>query len=143
MIFLIFPNGRGVTAAATGDTCTGQARIDRPAGAGRGWPRQSTATARPGAPEQATEPLLDGGYARDEGERARYLAELLEVYRGAGADSAFWFTFARFGLPRSEDPRRDPDLASYGVAAILDDNGTDRRPKESFHALAAAYSAAE
>ncbi|HEX7161470.1 MAG TPA: hypothetical protein VF223_09580 [Trebonia sp.] len=27
------------------------------------------------------------------------------------------------------------DLASYGVVAILDDNGTDWRPKEASHAL--------
>ena len=54
-------------------------------------------------------------------------------------DSAFWFTFAGFGLPRRDDPRGDLDLASYGVVAILDDNGIEWRPKESFHALAAAY----
>jgi len=52
-------------------------------------------------------------------------------------------TFAGFGLPTSADPRRDLDLASCGAVAILDDNGTDRRPKESFHALAAAHGAGE
>jgi hypothetical protein len=35
------------------------------------------------------------------------------------------------------------DLASYGAAAILDDNGADWRPKESLHALAAAYGQAK
>ena len=58
-------------------------------------------------------------------------------------DSAFWFSFAGFGMPWHDDPRRDMDLASYGVVAILDDNGTNWRPKESFHALAAAYGKAE
>jgi hypothetical protein len=91
----------------------------------------------------AAEPRLDGDYVRDEGEQVRYLTELLEVFSAAGVDSAFWFSFAGFGLPRHDDPRRDMDLASYGVVAILDDNGTDWRPKESFHALAAAYGKAE
>jgi hypothetical protein len=90
--------------------------------------------------ELSTGPRLDGDYVRDEGEQVRYLGELLEVFDGAGVDSAFWFTFAGFGLPRHDDPRRDLDLASYGVVAILDDNGTDWRPKESFYALAGAYS---
>jgi len=56
-------------------------------------------------------------------------------------DSAFWFSFAGFGMPWHDDPRRDMDLASYAVVAILDDNGTNWRPKESFHAL--AYGKAE
>jgi hypothetical protein len=88
-------------------------------------------------------PRLDGGYVRDEGEQVRYLTELLSVFDSAGVDSAFWFTFAGFGLPRRDDPRGDLDLASYGVVAILDDNGIEWRPKESFHALAAAYGGTE
>jgi hypothetical protein len=55
----------------------------------------------------------------------------------------FWFSFAGFGLPRHDDPGRDLDLASYGVVPVLDDNGTDWRPRESFHSLAAAYGMAE
>lgn len=43
------------------------------------------------------------------------------------------------GPPPHDDPYRDSDLASYGVAAILHDNGTDWRPKDSFYLLAAAY----
>jgi hypothetical protein len=85
-------------------------------------------------------PRADGDYVRDEDEQVRSLAELLEVFPAAGVDSALWFSFAGFGLPRHDDPRRDLDLASYGVVAILDDNGTGWRPKESFHALAAARS---
>lgn len=76
----------------------------------------------------AAEPRLDGDYVRDEGEQVRYLSELLEVFSGP---------------PRHDDPRRDMDLASYGVVAIGDDKGTDCRPKESFHALAAAYGQTE
>jgi hypothetical protein len=92
---------------------------------------------------EADPPRLDGDYVRDEGEQVRYLTELLEVFSGAGVDSAFWFTFAGFWMRRHDDPRRDLDLASYGVVAILDDDGADWQPKESFHALAAAYGAIE
>jgi hypothetical protein len=92
---------------------------------------------------EADPPRLDGDYVRDEGEQVRYLTELLAVFDAAGVDSAFWFTFAGFGLPLHDDPRRDLDLASYGVVAILDENGTRWRPKESFHALAAAYGGME
>jgi hypothetical protein len=86
-----------------------------------------------------TPPVLDGEYVRDEGEQVRYLTELLEIFSGAGVDTAFWFTFAGYQTLRNDDPRRDLDLASYGLVAILDDNGTDWQPKEAFHALAAAY----
>jgi len=91
----------------------------------------------------AVPPVLNGDYVRDEGEQVRYLTELLEVFSGAGVDTAFWFTFAGYQTPRHDDPRRDLDLASYGLVAILDDDGTDWRPKEAFHALAAAYGRAE
>jgi hypothetical protein len=91
---------------------------------------------------EADPPRLDGDYVRDEAEQVRYLTELFSVFDAAGVDSAFWFTFAGFGLPLRDEPRRDLDLASYGVVAILDDNGTRWRPKESFHALAAAYGGA-
>jgi hypothetical protein len=87
----------------------------------------------------ATPPALHGDYVRDEGEQVRYMTELIEVFSGARVDSAFWFTFAGYQLPRRDDPRRDLDLASYGVVAILDDDGTKWRPKEAFHALAAAW----
>lgn len=92
---------------------------------------------------EADPPRLDGDYVRDEGEQVRYMAELLEVFSGAGIDSAFWFTFAGFWMPRHDDRRRDLDLASYGVVAILDENGATWRRKESFHALAAAYGQTE
>jgi hypothetical protein len=87
----------------------------------------------------ADPPRLDGDYVRDEGEQVRYLSESLEAFSRAGVDSAFWFSFAGFTLPWHQDPRRDLDLASYGVVAILDDNGSRWRRKESFRALAAAY----
>jgi hypothetical protein len=84
---------------------------------------------------------LDDDYTRDEDEQVRYLNDLLAIFDAAGVDSAFWFTFAGYKFPRSDDPRADLDLASYGVVAISDDLGTTWQPKKAYHALAAAYSA--
>jgi hypothetical protein len=93
--------------------------------------------------QQSEIPRLDDDYVRDEGEQVRYLNDLLEIFDDQGVDSAFWFTFAGFGLPHREEPHADLDMASYGTVAILDENGTKWRPKEVFHALAAAYTRTE
>ncbi|GAA4205526.1 hypothetical protein [Microbispora amethystogenes] len=82
-------------------------------------------------------PRLDGDYVRDEGEQVRYLRELLSVFEEEGVDTAFWFTFAGYEFPYHPDPRRDLDMASYGVVRVLEDGR--REPKEVFGALAAAY----
>jgi hypothetical protein len=119
----------------TGDICTGESRIDRPTGRRGPLARLAPFPCELSPGENLK--LID--YVRDEGEQVRYLTDLLEVFSGAGVDSAFWFSFAGFGLPRHDDPRRDLDLASYGVVSILDGGGTRWRPKRSFHALAAAY----
>ncbi|GAA4606550.1 hypothetical protein GCM10023195_23740 [Actinoallomurus liliacearum] len=91
-------------------------------------------------------PRLDGVYVRDEAEQAAYMRELLQIFEREGVDSAFWFTFAGYGLPhRAGDPIHDLDLASYGVVKVLETgHGTAYpdltwEPKESFHTLAAAY----
>jgi len=39
-------------------------------------------------------PTVEAGHTRNELEQARYLAELLGIYRDAGADGAFVFEFA-------------------------------------------------
>ena len=93
----------------------------------------------------AEPPRLNGDYLRDEGEQATYLRELVGVFEQEGLDSAFWFTFAGYGLPHRADPRYDLDMAAYGVVKVLEDGrGSEYpdmgwEPKESFHALAAAY----
>lgn len=83
---------------------------------------------------------LDGDYVRDEDEQVRYLTEVHAIFDAAGVDSAFWFTFAGYRLVHRDDPRADLDMASYGVVALLDEDGTRWRPKKVFHALAALYS---
>jgi hypothetical protein len=82
-------------------------------------------------------PVLDGDYVRDEAEQATYLRELLEIFAATGVDTAFWFTFANFAMPHRPGPRRDLDLASYGVVRVTPD-GT-WTPKQVFHAMRDTY----
>jgi hypothetical protein len=88
---------------------------------------------------------LKGEFARDEQEQATYLREVLDVYTEAGIDTAFVCTFATYNLPHSDDPRRDFDVASYGVVKVLEQGfGTtypDLRwePKAAFAVLADYY----
>ena len=87
-------------------------------------------------------PRLDGDYVRDEGEQVRYLRELNEVFAAEGVDLAFWFTFAGYGLVHDPRPRRDLDLASYGLVRLLPAGpgagyqGLGWEPKLAFQALA-------
>ncbi len=79
---------------------------------------------------------------RDETEQAAYLRELLAIFEEEASS-------APPGSPspphRPGDPARDLDLASYGVVKMLGEGrgtaypGMAWEPKESFHALAAAY----
>jgi hypothetical protein len=96
----------------------------------------------------ANPPRLDGDYVRDEQEQVRYLQELLPVFASAGVDAAFWFTFAGYQYRPSEEPRRDLDLASYGVVKLAaGDPGAGQppyaalgwAPRPAFAALARAY----
>jgi hypothetical protein len=66
-----------------------------------------------------------------------YLTELLATFDECGVDSAFWFTFATFTAPYSDDPAYDFDLGAYGLVKMLD--GERWEPKDGFHALAAEY----
>jgi hypothetical protein len=89
-------------------------------------------------------PRLDGDYVRDESEQARYLEELTSIFAEEGVDLAFWFTFAGYPLVHDPDPRRDLDMASYGVVKMLPGgpgtgyDGLGWEPKLAFGALARA-----
>jgi len=90
----------------------------------------------------ADPPRLDGDYVRDETEQVRYLTELDEIFTAEGVDLAFWFTFAGYDLVSDDRPRRDLDLASYGVVKMLPGGppagyqGLGWEPKLVFQALA-------
>ncbi len=80
---------------------------------------------------------LNGPYVRSEAEQVAYLQKLLKIFASTGVDSAFWFTFATYESPHRDDPSVDLDMGAYGVVKMID--GEQWQPKESFHALAAAY----
>src|SRR5215510_8035638 len=87
-------------------------------------------------------PYLDGDYVRDEAEQVRYLEEANAIFAEEGVDLAFWFTFAGYPLGHDPDPRRDLDMASYGVVKMLPGgpgtgyDGLGWEPKHAFGALA-------
>jgi hypothetical protein len=97
-----------------------------------------------GIDDSTGSPRLDGDYVRDESEQVRYLEELDGIFAAEGVDLAFWFTFAGYGLVHDPRPRRDLDLASYGVVKMLPGGpgtgyeGLGWEPKLAFGALAAA-----
>jgi hypothetical protein len=70
--------------------------------------------------------------------------ELAGIFAAEGVDLAFWFTFAGYGLEHGTDPRRDLDLASYGLVKMLPSGpgtgyqGLGWEPKLAFGALAQA-----
>lgn len=90
---------------------------------------------------------LDGEYARDEGEQATYLREVLATLAAGGVDTAIVFTFAGYNLPHRSNgnPRDDLDLASYGVVKVLEGRHGETypdlawEPKAAFAALAEVY----
>ena len=95
-----------------------------------------------------TSQVLEEGHVRDEAEPEHYFEELFDIFETAGVNAAFWFSFAGYALPhRTDDPRRDLDVASYGLVAVSDTPGGSRypdmywEPKRAFDALSARYGA--
>ncbi len=93
--------------------------------------------------DQAGLPTITGDYERDESEQVRYLREVHRIFVEEGLDLAFWFTFAKYHMPVSSDPRRDADLASHGLVSLLPEGpgsgyqGLGWRPRLAFEAMAA------
>ncbi|MEU0488138.1 hypothetical protein ABZ249_02840 [Nocardiopsis sp. NPDC006139] len=86
----------------------------------------------------ADPPRLRRGIVRDESVQARYLAELLELYRESGVRGAFVFTFSMPGFPHSPDTELDLDAAGFGVVRPSADLSS-WEPKQAFHAVAEHY----
>lgn len=111
---------------------------------GRGFAIVDTTSGRDGTPFR-----LDGVYVRDEGEQAREVVEMLEIFERAGVDAAFVMTFVAPLSPWNEDPIHDLDMASYALvkslAGRLGHTYPDMpwEPKESFGAVAGWYGARE
>ncbi|TDE97341.1 hypothetical protein EXU48_03845 [Occultella glacieicola] len=73
---------------------------------------------------------------RDERVQADYLDELFEIFSAAGVDGTFVWGFSEPALPRSDEPGRDLDAASYGVVAPIGDSW---QPKAAFATIARRY----
>lgn len=79
---------------------------------------------------------LNNDYVRDESVQVAYFHELMDVFEAENVHGAFWFTFAGYELPHNTDPRRDLDMASYGVVKMVD--GVPQR-KAVFEAIATRF----
>ncbi|MFI6522786.1 hypothetical protein ACIBF1_45035 [Spirillospora sp. NPDC050679] len=86
----------------------------------------------------ADPPRVKEGHVRDEREQADHLAELLDLYTAEGVHGAFVFTFSMPDFPHHPDPRRDLDMAGFGVVRQAAD-APDWEPKEAFHEVARRY----
>jgi hypothetical protein len=88
---------------------------------------------------------LQGTFVRDEQRQARYLRELLDIFREEQVEGAFVFTFVMPSYPYSEDPLYDLDMASYAlVKTYVNQTGQTYKempwePKESFRQVASSY----
>jgi len=94
--------------------------------------------------DHSTEPPeMKPGYVRDEPAQARLLRELIDLFVAEGVMGAFVFDFMESGNFRSDDPRFDLDMASYGIVAVstpaADLNRIDWTPKAPFEAVARRY----
>lgn len=85
----------------------------------------------------ADPPRIRGDHPRDESVQARYLGELLELYDAEDIHGCFVFIFAMPDFPRRDDPGLDLDKAGFGVMAVTDDGGYQR--KEAFAEVARHY----
>jgi hypothetical protein len=68
---------------------------------------------------QGNELVVNEGWQYSEDEQVTYLKELFSVFTTTGVMVAFWFTFADYEKPYSDDARRNLDMASYGVVQML------------------------
>lgn len=93
-------------------------------------------------------PCVVGEHRRAERVQATYLVELLDLFTAADIDGAFVFEYSEPLYPRSSDPRRDLDIAGFGIVAVetITRGGCvayTETAKEAFHELARRYRAAD
>ncbi|MFC6016420.1 abortive infection protein [Plantactinospora solaniradicis] len=91
-------------------------------------------------------PQVGGGHQRNEEVQAEQLGELIDIYEAAGVDGAFVFEFIEPSHPHSDDPRRDLDMAGYGIVKVLPGQEPETyrwEPKAAFHTVAQRYAAGD
>ncbi|CAM3524181.1 hypothetical protein KIPE111705_12410 [Kibdelosporangium persicum] len=86
-------------------------------------------------------PRVRPGFTRDEGTQARYLAELLGIYRDEDVDGAFVFEFVDRTRLHSGRAARDLDMAGYAITKVTQRSGQRWAPKAAFHEIARIYAA--
>jgi len=87
-------------------------------------------------------PVVKPGFVRSEESQAQLIGELIDLFADAGVYGAYVFTFMEPGNLRSDEPRFDLDMASYGVVAPQPTPEQDRlewTPKLAFDTVAARY----
>jgi hypothetical protein len=90
-------------------------------------------------------PQLKREFIRDEVTQAKYVIELLEIFKEAKIEGAFVFTFVSPSYPHHQNPLYDLDMASYSIVkTYIDQKGVTYKdvpwePKESFFKLADFY----
>lgn len=91
--------------------------------------------------ESGSEPVLKKLYERSEQVQADVITSLLDLYQAEDITGAFVYQFIDVTAPHSPDPRRDLDMASYGIVKVTPEqtDGAQWTPKLAFRAIAEAY----
>ena len=89
--------------------------------------------------------VVKNNYIRDEEVQAKYIAELLDIFREENLAGAFVFTFVNPSYAHNKDPLHDLDMAGYGIVKIIGDTGEESykglpwTPKKAFYRLGEYY----
>lgn len=85
---------------------------------------------------------IKAGIIRDESVQAKYITDLLGIFKQEKVVAAFVFTFVNPAAKYNADPRFDFDLSSYGIVKPVDEDGYRGLPwvpKEAFYKLGEYY----
>jgi hypothetical protein len=88
--------------------------------------------------------VIKGEYVRDESVQAKYLTDLLDIFKQEKLLGVFVFTFSNPMYRYNAAPKLDLDMASYGIVKPVDDikngyEGLPWVPKEAFSKLSEYY----
>jgi hypothetical protein len=88
--------------------------------------------------------VIKGEYIRDESVQAKYITDLLDIFKQEKLLGVFVFTFSNPMYRNNDDPKLDLDMASYGIVKPIDNaeeayKGLPWVPKEAFTKLADYY----
>jgi hypothetical protein len=88
-------------------------------------------------------PVLKPGHVRDEAVQARYLGELISLYKQEAVEGAFVYAFSEPRNVHTDDPRTDLDMAGYGVVKVVQPATAEAPerwlPKLAFGVVSDAY----